>query len=42
VALMTAVIGWFFIPETRHRKIWEEVGGETEPTEQRENQEQHN
>jgi MFS family permease len=29
VALMTAVIGWFFIPETRHRKIWEEVGGET-------------
>jgi MFS family permease len=29
VALMTAIIGWFFIPETRHRKIWEEVGGET-------------
>ena len=29
VALITAVVGWFFIPETRHRKIWEEVGGET-------------
>jgi MFS family permease len=29
VALMTAIIGWFWIPETRHRKIWEEVGGET-------------
>jgi len=29
VAIVTAVVGWFFIPETRHRKIWEEVGGET-------------
>ncbi|MGI9148245.1 MAG: MFS transporter [Chloroflexota bacterium] len=29
VAVITAVVGWFFIPETRHRKIWEEVGGET-------------
>lgn len=25
VALMTAVIGWFFIPETYKRTIWEEV-----------------
>jgi MFS family permease len=30
VAVITAVVGWFFIPETRHNKIWEEVGGETE------------
>ena len=29
VAVITVVVGWFFIPETRHRKIWEEVGGET-------------
>src|SRR5438094_784378 len=28
VAVITAVVGWFFIPETRDRKIWEEVGGE--------------
>jgi MFS family permease len=28
VALITAIVGWFFIPETRHRQIWEEVGGE--------------
>jgi hypothetical protein len=26
--VITAVVGWFFIPETRNRKIWEEVGGE--------------
>jgi len=30
IALMTAIIGWFFIPETKDRKIWEEVGGEVE------------
>jgi len=29
VAVITAIVGWFFIPETRHRKIWEEVGGES-------------
>ena len=28
VAVITAVVGWFFIPETRDRQIWEEVGGE--------------
>jgi MFS family permease len=28
VAIMTAVVGWFFIPETKSRKIWEEVGGD--------------
>jgi MFS family permease len=28
VAIMTAFIGWFWIPETNKRKIWEEVGGE--------------
>jgi MFS family permease len=28
VAVITAIVGWFFIPETRHRQIWEEVGGE--------------
>jgi MFS family permease len=28
ISIMTAVIGWFFIPETNKRKIWEEVGGE--------------
>jgi hypothetical protein len=28
VALITAVVGWFFIPETRNRKIWDEVGGQ--------------
>jgi MFS family permease len=28
VAVITAVVGWFFIPETRNRQIWEEVGGE--------------
>ena len=25
VALITAIVGWFFIPETKDRKIWEEV-----------------
>jgi hypothetical protein len=24
VSLMTAVIGWLFIPETKDRKIWDE------------------
>jgi len=28
IALITAVVGWFFIPETNRNKIWEEVGGE--------------
>jgi MFS family permease len=28
VALITAIVGWFFIPETRNRQIWDEVGGE--------------
>ncbi len=28
IAVMTAVVGWFFIPETNKRKIWEEVGGD--------------
>jgi MFS family permease len=27
VAVMTAIVGWFFIPETNKRRIWEEVGG---------------
>ena len=35
VALMTAFVGWFFIPETFRRSIWEEVGGEEEtPTDE--------
>jgi MFS family permease len=25
VALITAVVGWFFIPETKDRRIWDEV-----------------
>ena len=28
ISVMTAIVGWFFIPETRNRQIWEEVGGE--------------
>jgi MFS family permease len=28
VAVITAIVGWFFIPETKDRKIWEEVGGQ--------------
>jgi hypothetical protein len=28
VAVITAVVGWFFIPETKDRKIWHEVGGD--------------
>jgi MFS family permease len=28
VSIITAVVGWFFLPETRNRQIWEEVGGE--------------
>jgi MFS family permease len=31
VALMTAVVGWFFIPETFRRSIWQEVGGHRAP-----------
>jgi len=31
VALMTLVIGGLFIRETRHVRIWDEVGGEIEP-----------
>jgi MFS family permease len=31
VALMTAFVGWFFIPETFRRRIWEEVGGHRAP-----------
>jgi MFS family permease len=31
VAVMTAVVGWLFIPETKDRRIWEEVGGELVP-----------
>lgn len=27
VALMTVIIGWRFIPETRETRIWDEVGG---------------
>jgi MFS family permease len=26
IAVITAIVGWFFLPETHHRKIWEEVG----------------
>ncbi|HEV7663394.1 MAG TPA: MFS transporter, partial [Chloroflexota bacterium] len=32
VAVITAVVGWFFIPETRNRRIWEEVGGQDSAT----------
>jgi hypothetical protein len=28
VAVITAVVGWFFIPETKDRLIWAEVGGQ--------------
>jgi len=28
VAVITAVVGWLFIPETKDRRIWEEVGEE--------------
>jgi MFS family permease len=31
VALMTLVVGGLFIRETRHIRIWDEVGGEAEP-----------
>jgi MFS family permease len=27
VSVITAIVGWFFIPETKNREIWEEVGG---------------
>jgi MFS family permease len=30
VAVMTAIIGWFFIPETKDRKIWDEVHSQEE------------
>ena len=30
VAAITIVIGWLFIRETRHVKIWDEVGGDVE------------
>jgi MFS family permease len=30
VAVMTVIIGGLFIRETRHVKIWDEIGGETE------------
>jgi MFS family permease len=30
VALMTAFIGWRFIAETKHVRIWDEVGGQAE------------
>src|SRR5438128_2932611 len=29
VSVITAIVGWFFIPETKNRQIWTEVGGET-------------
>jgi MFS family permease len=29
VAIITAIVGWFFIPETNKRRIWQEVGGES-------------
>ena len=32
VAVMTLVIGGLFIRETRHVKIWDEVGGEVDPS----------
>src|SRR5207253_2367307 len=32
VAVITAIVGWFFIPETKNRKIWEEVGGQESAT----------
>ena len=32
VALMTVVIGGLFIRETRHVRIWDEVGGERRAT----------
>jgi hypothetical protein len=28
IALMTVVVGSLFLKETRHVKIWDEVGGE--------------
>ena len=30
VALITAYIGWRYVPETKDVRIWDEVGGETE------------
>src|SRR5581483_11832744 len=30
VALMTVVVGWLFIPETKDRKIWDEVHAQEE------------
>ena len=32
VALITVVVGWLYIKESRHVRIWDEVGGqEVEP-----------
>jgi MFS family permease len=31
VALITVVVGWLFIPETKDRKIWEEVSATEQP-----------
>jgi MFS family permease len=28
VAVITAIVGWFWIPETKDRRIWEEIGGQ--------------
>jgi hypothetical protein len=30
IALMTVIVGGLFIRETRHVKIWDEVGGQTD------------
>ena len=35
VALMTTFVGWFFIRETFRRNIWDEVGGEEVPPDER-------
>jgi hypothetical protein len=29
-SVITAIVGWFFMPETKDRNIWEEVGGHVE------------
>jgi MFS family permease len=31
VALITAAIGWRYVPETKDVRIWDEVGGRTDP-----------
>jgi MFS family permease len=35
VAVMTFIVGTFFLKETRHVRIWDEVGGATPATEER-------